>query len=139
MVFFITTSTNSQPKQMLERIIESQEGLECAICCSEIDKSHPGVVNITCGGMADLEHLFCEACDKKFEKNDPYKREIVYRFVYPFRDDKAAVSFIEKSSKFILSEDDEEKHRSMVDSIKSIVRQEEFRDVCFDFDLGLTH
>lgn len=139
MNFFITTETSAKPKEFLEQIITAQLGeeLECAICCSVIDKYHRGVVNITSGHMADLEHVFCETCDKKFKQNDPYKRKILYRFVYPFLNDNAAVSFIEKSDKFILHEDDAASHERFVNSIKNIVCEEEF-DVTFDFDLNLT-
>ncbi|AJK91796.1 U-box/RING-like protein [Spodoptera frugiperda granulovirus] len=139
MEFFITTESCARPKEFLEKILigELGEDLECAICCSAINKYQRGVVNITCGGMADLEHLFCETCDKKFQKNDPYKRKILYRFTFPFSDDNAALSFIEKSEKFILNEDDERKQRELVDTVKNIPRKEEYRDVSFNFDLGL--
>lgn len=139
MDFFITTESCTRPKEFLDKILIDELGaeLECAICCSVIDKYHKGVINITCGGMADLEHLFCETCDKKFEKNDPYKRKIMYRFTFPFCDDNAALSFIDKSTKFILTEDDEHKQRELANVVKNISRREEYRDVLFNFDLNL--
>lgn len=114
------------------------EEFECAICCDSIDKYKPGVVIITCGGLADFEHLFCEDCDKRFEKQDPYKRQIKYRFTFPFVDNKAAINFMAKCKKFVFNKDDEEKQRTMVNAIQHIkVDNNGYQDLTFDFDLRL--
>ena len=139
MDFFITTKS-ALPKECLERIIYSELGdeFECAICCGAIDKYHSGVIVITCGGMADLEHLFCKECDVKFKRNDPYKRSIEFKFEFPFTDDNAALSFIEKTKKIIINYDDEAKQQRLKDMIKSYSAGEDsYKDVVFDFNLNL--
>ncbi|AKR17472.1 hypothetical protein [Mocis latipes granulovirus] len=138
MAFFITTKT-SLPKQDLEQMFYSELGdeFECAICCATIDKYHGGTIVITCEGLADFEHLFCRECDEKFKRNDPYKRQIKYKFAFPFENDIAALSFIEKTKKLIINYDDESKQERLKNSMKNLLRQNEYRDLTFDFNLNL--
>ncbi|ACH69523.1 hypothetical protein D1Q00_gp162 [Trichoplusia ni granulovirus LBIV-12] len=138
MDFFITTKS-ALPKECLERIIYSELGdeFECAICCGTIDKYHSGVIVITCGGMADLEHLFCKECDVKFKRNDPYKRTIEFKFAFPFTDDNAALSFIDKTNKIIINYDDEQKQERLKGLIKNFSGTVDYKDVSFDFNLNL--
>lgn len=100
-------------KMAVENLIADQfNTLECAICINEINDNNKGVVYITCGGIADLERIMCQTCDKRLDKRDPYKRNIEYRFEYPFVNDAHATVFLEKSKNFVLNEGDEEKVRN---------------------------
>ncbi|UXX41923.1 ac53 [Psilogramma increta granulovirus] len=105
-------------KQAVEDLIADQFGtLECAICINEIDNINKGVVYITYGGIADLERTMCQTCDKRFENQDPYKRNIEYRFEYPFINDSHAAVFLEKSKNFVLNEGDEKKVKNFARAI----------------------
>lgn len=102
-MFFITKE--NECKKAAEEIIRNQfEIIECAICLNEINEKNKGFVYITCEGTADLERIMCLVCDKRFEKKDPYKRKIEYRFVYPFVNNEQAKTFLDKSNRFILNE-----------------------------------
>ncbi|AKS25460.1 Clas117 [Clostera anastomosis granulovirus B] len=105
-------------KTAVENLIADQfDTLECAICINEISNNNKGVVYVTCGGIADLERTMCQMCDKRFEKQDPYKRNIEYRFEYPFVNDAHAAVFLEKSKNFVLNDGNEEKVKNFTHAI----------------------
>ncbi|ABQ52070.1 hypothetical protein SlGVgp127 [Spodoptera litura granulovirus] len=127
-------------KRELETMIEStteERSIECCICYSVINRYARGVMIITCGGMADLEHVFCESCNKKFTTNDPYKRRIVYRFTYPFEDEAAAKDFISKSRNFILSDGDDVRVESFKEKVNDLGGKSvgQYEDVEYSFKL----
>lgn len=108
--------------------------MECAICLNDINDTNRGVVYITCGGAADLERVMCKECDKRFEKQDPYKRQIEYRFEYPFVNNEHAKVFLERSKTFVLNDGDEERIEVFAKTLKSTTSG--YQDV--EFPLGLT-
>nr|QNN89336.1 hypothetical protein [Spilarctia obliqua nucleopolyhedrovirus] len=117
-MFFITMETEC--KEAAETLIRDQfEIMECSICLNEIDNNNKGVVYITCGGTADLERVMCKDCDKRLEKQDPYKRKIDYRFEYPFINNEHAKVFLEKSNKFVLNEGEDEKIEQFTQALKN--------------------
>lgn len=131
----MTIENGGCTKERVERIINDQFlAIECAICCSVVDQKSKGVVYITCGGMADLEHVFCAECDERFRKQDPYKRTIEYRFEFPFANDAAAEAFVARSRQFVLNEGDDAKVREFQESIRQS-RGARFEDVEVSFDL----
>ncbi|QOD40083.1 Maph120 [Matsumuraeses phaseoli granulovirus] len=131
---FITTETEC--KSAAESIINNQfVTMECAICLNEIDKNNKGVIYITCGGTADLERAMCRECDKRLEKQDPYKRNIEYRFEYPFINDEHTKSFLNKSKTFVLNEGEEEKIEAFSKALKNTV--DGYQDVEYSLKLIL--
>lgn len=134
----------AQFKRQVELVIGAQfPELECAICLDTIDEKHPGVVHVTCvtrdtgtTTSADLEHMFCEGCDRRFRDRDPYRRTIQYRFVYPFAGDREARLFVTKSNRFVLSEYDEVATARFDDRMRDAVL-DCYRDVPFTFRLSL--
>ncbi|AAM70320.1 hypothetical protein [Phthorimaea operculella granulovirus] len=117
-MFLLTTRT--QCKNAAETMIREQfPSMECAICLNEIDENNKGVVYITCGGIADLERPMCAQCDKRLLKQDPFKRQIEYRYEYPFVNDAHAKSFLEHSTKFVLNEGDPDKITTFGETLKS--------------------
>ncbi|APO14001.1 U-box/RING-like domain protein [Plodia interpunctella granulovirus] len=131
-----TITTNGECKKSAEAIIRQQfPSLECAICLMELDNTNKGVVYITCGGTADLERIMCRECDKKFEKHDPYKRDILYRFGYPFVSDEHAKQFLERSKNFVLNEGEEEKIEKFSARLKSTACG--YRDIDFQISLNI--
>lgn len=134
-MLLITVENIGRSKQRVERVINEQfQSMECAICCETIDDMNKGVVYITCGGMADLEHIFCKRCDDRFKKQDPYKRSIEYRFDFPFLNDDAAEAFVAKSRQFVLNEGDDSKIKDFEINIKQS-NSNGFVDLEVDFDL----
>ncbi|ABC61243.1 unknown [Choristoneura occidentalis granulovirus] len=130
---FITTKTEC--KIASETIIQDQfKNLECAICVQEINNNEKGFVYITFGQIADLERLMCKRCDKLYEKHDPYKREILYRFEYPFINNEHAKAFVEKSKTFNINEGKEEKIQTFSQALKNSING--YQDV--ELDLKLT-
>jgi hypothetical protein len=134
-MLLITIENFGRTKERVERVIHDQFlSIECAICCNVIDQKSKGVVYITCGGMADLEHVFCVACDERFKKQDPYKRTIEYRFEFPFANDAAAEAFVERSRQFVLNEGDDAKIKEFQENIKQSYSTG-YEDLEVDFDL----
>ncbi|AAQ21716.1 unknown [Cryptophlebia leucotreta granulovirus] len=133
-MFFITTQTEC--KSAAETIINEQfQNMECAICLNSINSSNKGVLYVTCGGAADLERAMCKECDKRFEKQDPYKREIEYRFEYPFVNNEHAKSFLQKSKTFVINDGEEEKIEQFTKILKSTT--EGYQDVEFKLKICL--
>lgn len=99
-------------------IYEQFKSMECAICLDEINDNNKGVVYITSGGTADLERAMCKMCDRRLEKQDPYKRKIEYRFEFPFVNNEHARVFLEKSKRFVLNEGEEKKIETFARALK---------------------
>ncbi|AKN80762.1 hypothetical protein [Diatraea saccharalis granulovirus] len=134
-MFFFITSQN-ECKSATETIIQNQfKIMECVICLNEINEKNKGVVYITFGGTADLERLMCKECDKRLEHNDPYKRNIEYRFDFPFVNNEQAKIFLEKSDRFVLNEGEEEKIEEFTRSLKNAA--DCYQDVEFPIKLNL--
>lgn len=81
-----------------------------------------------------MERVMCKECDKRFEKQDPYKRQIEYRFEYPFVNNEHAKVFLERSKTFVLNDGDEERIEVFAKTLKSTTSG--YQDV--EFPLGLT-
>lgn len=138
MLLLLTIEKSGRTKERVERVIRDQfVSIECVICCAAVDDKSRGVVYITCGGMADLERVFCAGCDERFKKQDPYKRTIEYRFEYPFANDAAAEAFVERSRQFVLNEGDDAKIKEFQENIKQSYGAG-YEDLEVDFDLFAT-
>ncbi|AAS82616.1 ORF122 [Agrotis segetum granulovirus] len=136
-MFVLTVKEKDITKRGIEQIIFDQfPSMECAVCYDIIDEKNKGCVYITCDGKADLEHIFCADCAKKFRRQDPYKRPIAFKFEFPFVNDEAAKSFVRLSKRFVLNEGNEEKIKLFENNVKRC-SEERYTDIEYDFDLKL--